>query len=39
VSIGVVAHDEGEKVGRLMTRAEETMYRTKALGGGRVEHG
>ena len=39
VSIGVVAHDEGENVGRLMTRADETMYRAKALGGGRVEHG
>jgi diguanylate cyclase (GGDEF)-like protein len=39
VSMGVAAHDPDESVGRLMARADETMYRAKALGGGRVEHG
>jgi diguanylate cyclase (GGDEF)-like protein len=39
VSMGVAAHDQDESVARLMARADETMYRAKALGGGRVEHG
>jgi diguanylate cyclase (GGDEF)-like protein len=39
VSMGVAAHNHDESVERLMARADETMYRAKALGGGRVEHG
>ena len=39
VSIGVTAHVQDESVEPLMARADETMYRAKALGGGRVEHG
>jgi len=37
VSIGLAARHRGESIGRLMARADETMYRAKALGGGRVE--
>jgi len=39
VSMGVATHGDDESGGRLMARADETMYRAKALGGGRVEHG
>ena len=38
VSMGVAAHHHGEGVERLMARADESMYRAKALGGGRVQH-
>jgi diguanylate cyclase (GGDEF)-like protein len=38
LSMGVAAHQQGEAVARLMARADETMYRAKALGGGRVQH-
>ena len=38
VSMGVAAHDHDENIGQLMARADETMYRVKALGGGQVAH-
>jgi diguanylate cyclase (GGDEF)-like protein len=38
VSMGVAAHHQDEGVERLMARADESMYRAKALGGGRVQH-
>jgi diguanylate cyclase (GGDEF)-like protein len=38
MSMGVAAHEQGESAGRLMSRADQAMYRAKALGGGRVQH-
>jgi diguanylate cyclase (GGDEF)-like protein len=38
ISMGIAANDRGENVGQLMTRADATMYRAKALGGRQVMH-
>jgi diguanylate cyclase (GGDEF)-like protein len=39
VSMGMATYDPAEGVERLMARADESMYRAKALGGGRVHVG